>query len=204
MNKELRYEISDWHQLSKCLSNNTTKTHIEVSDIVNNCVLTGIKISLIHEDFGALFTCVLNAKGNMISETAPNIVYQLDAQTILDELYKYGYVITYKAGKSISTKQLNYLMTLRKLHFDKLRILSVYDVDRFGHNIHTQYIVAFNSNKNKYWLNNAYSCSRNEFIESIYNGSACNISGISKKENYDWSWLYNFVANIDDVLSDNG
>ena len=39
----LRYNISDWHQAAECLSNNSTKLHIAVSDYIQNDSLGGTK-----------------------------------------------------------------------------------------------------------------------------------------------------------------
>lgn len=203
-NLPLRYKISDWHQLTKCKSNNSNKLKIEVSDFIQDNRLNGVRISIVHSDFGPLFTCVLNATGSIVDSLQDNITFEFTPIQILSELSKYGFLVTYKPVEVLPSSQLDYLITLSQLGYDKIRILNVYSyVGSTGDKSFKWYVVAFNADKNKYWLNNDYSPSDKEFVAAMKNGSAMNISGISKTKSWSWSWLYGYVANILDVLEDN-
>ncbi len=199
--KPLRYKISKWDQLSKVLSNNSKKLHITVAHLLDRR-LTGQRISVIHDDFGCLFSCVLQAKGDIVNELNDNIVIEFTPTQILSELEKYGFFVTYDPEKEVSSSQLNYLITLRGLGYDKIRILNTYTYFH-GEQVFKWYIVAFKIKENADWINNAYAASEKEFLTALENGSAINISNISQTNNYTWSWLYGYVANIDDILEDN-
>lgn len=195
----LRYKISAWSQLSKCLSNNSKSLHIVVSEFIQDSRLLGTRISVEHDEFGPLFTCLVNATGVLLSSNEKGVVPELLPSQILSELSKFGFLVTYNPITGLTSSQIEFLLTIKQLHFDKIRILSVYDEI----NSSKEYVVAFNSHSNGDWLNNAYSPSQSEFIHSIGEGTAFNISKINDKNNiYNWSWLYGFVANIDDVVYD--
>lgn len=198
----LRYSISSLRQLPSCRSNNSKALRIKVSDFLQNSVLSGMRISLEHDGLGTLFACVVNAGGSLVSiadgHSAP---YQLSPTEILLELRKYGFLITYNPRSTLSGDQLQYLMTLKGLHFDKIRVLEVRHVTSLV-TAYTRHIVVFNVSNNPNWLSNTYAASTAEFDTAIQNGSAIDITNISVTKQYDWTWL-DYVANIDDILADN-
>ena len=197
----LRFRISDWHQLKDCKSNNSDKLHITVSDIINDRRLTGLRICLNHSDIGVLFACVLGCKGDIVDEMTDNITFELTPNQILCELYKYGFQIEYRPSHHIPSSQLDYLITLDKLGFEKIRVLNTYKYKN-GVKQFKWYVVAFNSSNNPYWLNNDYCPSFEELSKALDNGSALNISAISNRNNWSWAWL-DYVANINDILEEN-
>lgn len=203
MPRPLRYEISDWHQLSKCQSNNSRDLKIHVTDFIQDERLQGLRICLKHRVFGTLFACVLDSKGSMISNFAPNMVYELTKDQILAELRKYGYLITFKEYNTLPGNQLQYLMTLDQLGYDKIRILSVWSIEN-GCRKFEPNIVVFKVEPHPQWLNAGYSASLSEFTDALVDGSALNITNISNTLNFQWDWLVNWVADIDDILSNNG
>jgi len=187
--------------LSECKSNNSRDLSISVGDIIQDKRLRGLKILLNHIDFGPLFACVINAKGNMISELNDNLVAELTPQQILTELSKYGFLITFNPREHLPGNQLAYLQQLIGFGYDKIRILNVWKLVN-GVKAFNWYVVGFNANKNEFWLNNGYSPSDKEFMEALRNGSAINISAYSKTNNWSWSWL-DYIADIGDILEDN-
>lgn len=197
----LRYNISDWHQLSDTKSNNSRDLHISVTDIIQDARLTGLRIQLHHKSFGVLFACVLNAQGSMVTEFNDNLVVEFTAEQILAELRKYGYLITFEPRAHLPGNQLQYLMTLKRLGYDKLRIMQVYTYDITGTRQFQWYVIAFNIHDEN-WLNNGYSIPEKEFLDALKAGKCVNISAISKTQRWSWSWL-DYVANIDDILEDN-
>lgn len=194
----LRYEISDWNQASKCLSNTSRYLHIHVSSFVQNPILTGTRIKVVHDTYGDLFTCIVNGRGELI-DTNPK--YELSTDEILAQLAKYGFYIKYADEHRISNKQLDYLVTLNQLHFDKLRVLNVWKLDKSGIQEFKHHIVAFQSANKASWLNNDYSPSYAEFTDALADGSAMNLDGITETYRFVWDWL-TYVANIPDILED--
>lgn len=197
----LRYNISDWHQLSRCLSNNSRELKITVTDFVQNSKLSGLRISVVHPEFGTLFSTMLNAAGDIVSAEYVSSEYSLTNYEILNELAKFGFYVTYEGRTHLSAEQLQYLMTLDELHFNKLRKLTVW-VSASGFEPNTTVIVAFDANSHLSWMDNAYQPPKSELDAALIDGTAVNISNISDTCKYDWSWL-DYVANIQDILEDN-
>ena len=95
-----------------------------------------------------------------------------------------------------------YLMTLASLNYDKIRLLSVWKVEN-AQKVFNNYIVAFNIHANEQWLNASYSPSESEFVKALTDGSAINVTAMTKNLNFKWDWLYNWVADINDIIADN-
>lgn len=198
----LRYNISSWDQLTGVLSNNSTKLKITITDFIQNTELAGKRITVVHSDFGDLFTCVLNASGSLISPAEEGPVHEFTTTDIINELYKYGFIVSYNPRDHLPQDQLDYLVTLKGLHYDKIRTLSVWKYV-YGAKQSKTYVVAFNVDKVSEWINQNYSPNESEFVETLRNGDGINITAISDSRRYNWSWL-DYVANIDDILADNG
>lgn len=197
-----RYRIANWHQLCQCKSNSSKKLSIRVADFFNSTRLSGTRISIVDEDFGIVFAYVINAKGDIINPDENVSQFELDAATILQALNTYGFYVEYLPNRNLSGEQLSYLMTLKNLHYDKIRLLAVWDTKN-GIKEFKTYVTCFNSELNGDWLNSGYSPSINEFDAALNNGSAINITYISDTQGFQWDWLYNWVASIDDILSQN-
>ena len=198
---KLRYRISDWNQLSSCLSNNSRDLHISVTTFLNDSRLNGRRIKIYHDAFGTLFACLVKATGTLLSEDSSGIIPELTPGQILLELEKFGFIVEYDPIKNISGNQLEFLMTIDNLGFDKIRVLSVWS-SKLGIKESTIHIVVFQSKHNGDWLNSGYSPSESEFLESLSEGSCIDITTISKDSHYDWSWLYGYVGSIDDIIAD--
>ena len=197
----LRYNISNWKQLSNCLSNNSRALRITVTDFIQNTKLTGLRISVVHPEFGTLFSTVLHAEGDLISDDYVDSVDALTNEEILNELAKFGFYVTYEGRSHLSQGQLDYLVTLQTLHFNKLRRLTVRTPADPVKPDQTM-IVAFDANSHLDWMNNDYVPLKSDLDAALIAGTAINISTISDTCNYDWSWL-DYVASIEDILEDN-
>lgn len=198
-NAPLSFRISSWRQLNDCVSNLSRDIHIKVCQLVNSDVLTGLRISVEHKLWGVLFSCVMNAHGTLVQPGDDGQVHQISDADILAELYKYGFNIVYQAPKGLPGNQISYLMTLKGLGYDKLRVLRVNNGP--SDPCHC-YIVAFLTESHGDWLNAGYSPSFGEYQSALNDGTAINLSGVSETKSFNWSWLYGWVANIDDILSD--
>lgn len=200
MGEPLRYSITDWHQLKGIQSNNSRLLHIAVADLIQANILTGLRIQVKHEQYGPLYTVVLNAQGSIVSEVNNNVVVEPTTDEILAELNKWGFIVEFDQKLNLPQGQVDFLTELKALGYDKLRILPVYTM-RYGKKEYKPYIVVFNVTNNADWLINTYAASEQEFLKALKEGSAVNISATSKANIWSWGWL-DFVANIDDILND--
>ena len=192
----LRYNISDWHQLVDCKSNNSSNLRIAVSDLIQNTNIQGTRLSVQHATYGTLFTTVVGATGELVTPES-EVGRELTVDQILRELARYGFLVTFDAKAHLPGAQLQFLLTLQQLHYDKLRLLTV-----TSSNYARTYIVAFKIDMHPGWLDNTATATHREFTDAVADGSAFNISTISEAENYRWDWL-DYVANIDDIIADN-
>lgn len=203
MSNPLSYNITDWHQLSKGVKSNTSdKLSIKIADLTQNDEITGLRLSVCHEKFGILFSYVIDAQGSIVTEINDNLVYELSTNQILSELKKYGFNITYDEKANLPSDQLDFLKELLSLGFDKLRILGVWKLVN-GVKQYKHYLIVFNVKQNPAWITNTYVASFSEFTEALRNGSCVNVSATGKANRWSWNWL-DFVANIQDILDENG
>ena len=198
----LRYNISSWQQLPGCLSNNSRELKISVSAMIDEH-LSGEVIKVVHTKYGVLFACLVNASGDLLTCTYTNVLPDLTTQQILVELRKYGFIVTFNPQEHLDGDQMDYLMTLNELGFDKIRIMNVYSYKKDGSVEFVPKVVAFTiREETSDLLNNGYSITMVKYLDALNNGRAINISGISSKKKFRWDWL-TFVANISDILKDN-
>lgn len=194
----LRYEISNWDQAVQCLSNNSTKLHIRISHINNNQNFSGIRIAVEHDIYGILFSTVIQAEGEIITPLGDD---ELTTDDILVQLSKFGFLITYAYNDRMTEEQIEYLITLDGLKFDKIRVLPVVEYNRIGSREVKMYVVVFQSDKLPKWLNENIAISRSEFLNALGKGSALNLEGISETKKFVWDWL-TFVGTIKDIIND--
>nr|DAG57693.1 MAG TPA: hypothetical protein [Caudoviricetes sp.] len=202
MNEPLRYNISDWHQLTSCQSNTCRDLRILISDFIQDDRLSGVRIQIYHDNYGVIFSYITNASGTMLScHPDCNMHSEFSTSLILSELAKYGFFVTFNPKPYLSGDLLQYLMSIKSFGFDKLRILSVYTIENHIQK-YKSYVVAFNVDLNPKWLDTMYCASNDEFLKSIANASALNISALSQTRKWNWSWL-DYIADINDILEDN-
>lgn len=197
----LRYKISSWRQLPQVQSNNSKKLHIHVTDFVQSHRLHGFRISVEHDELGTMFSYILDAKGSIVTPY-PNLSQQLTPAFLLSELARFGFLVDYNPSKTLSGSQLDFLMTLNQLHFDKIRVMPVWDSSS-GVKEFTDHVVVFQAQAHGDWLNNGYSPSISEYTKGITSGSAIDVGIISEAQGLDWSWLVGWVGSIPDILKEN-
>lgn len=203
LQEPLQYKISSWRQLPNCLSNNSRELRIHVTDFFNNTELRGFRISLEHTSMGVLFCCVLQARGTLVTDEDEYGASELTPDEILKELRKYGFLITYEPIKGLSGNLIDYLITLDKLGYDKIRMLNVWHYTSNGSTESVTKIVAFQANPLGNWLNNGYSPTEKEFLKALDDGTAINLTDTSRTKNFRWDWLYGNVLSIEDVIEVN-
>ena len=202
----LRYNISNWLQLSECKSNNSTDLYITVKQVFDDGShrLTGTIILVQHNQYGVLFACLVNSNGSLLTpDPISGIIKEFSTDEILAELNKFGFIVTFEINQHLSGDQISYLITLSGLDYDKIRRLDVYEYNRYGEKLFSEYIVAFNVDKCSEWLDANYVCRKTDFLNKLNEGGAINLTDVSITKSFDWTWL-TYVANIDDIIEDNG
>ena len=202
MSNPLRYNISNWLQLSECKSNNSTDLYITVKQVFDDGShrLGGTIILVNHNQYGTLFACLVNATGTLLTpDPDSGIIREFTTEEICKELYKFGFDVTFSINQHLSGDQISYLITLSDLGFDKLRMLEVQQLD----GRYANYLVAFNVEKCPDWIRNDFTCGRKPFLEALNSSGAMNLTDLKQTKGFDWTWL-TYVANIDDIIEDNG
>lgn len=195
----LQYQISDWFQLSKCQSNNCPELRIKVSRYMQNVDIEGTKIEILHPKYGVLFAYTILPKGKLISTFKHCKCDVFNTNVLLNELQRYGFYVDFVEENHLSSNVVRLLKTIQGLKFDKIRLMTVHeDNDK---SVSDLYITAFNITGHDQWLNAGYSPSRSEWESAILDGSAMNVSGLFEAQKYNWSWIYNGIFDIDQLLS---
>ena len=197
-NNNLHYEISDWKQLTKCLSNNSNELRISVCNYVQNSDIEGTKISVVHPHYGVLFSYTIDPIGKLVTDIDSEDIEVVNTQILLNELKRYGFEVVYKEEEHLPESQVDLLRSIQKLNFDKLRLCVVHDGDVVEKRV---CIIAFNIIGNEHWLNAGYSPNKYELHKAILDGSALNVSGLTDVHKYSWDWLYNVIIDLNDLLS---
>lgn len=166
--------------------------------------MSGTIVSVEHKDFGTVFACLVNSSGSILSPVAYEFMPELTTDQILAELYKFGFDIEFKPENNIPGDQLEFLMTVDRLGYQKIRTLCVYHYDNGKTRVAKNHVVLFNvvENVNENWLNNTYACSEKEFTERLRDGSCMDLCNLSEERKFNWGWL-TYVANIFDILRNN-
>ena len=193
----LRYSISSWKQASKCLSNSSKWLKITVTELCDKINLEGLRISVEHQKYGVLFAYVVNAKGDIVYGIGDKV---LTTDEILQQLAQYGFLITWAQNDRVTGPQIEYLLTLLKLGYSKVRVLEVWSVEN-NIDVYTRHVVAFNPEKHPEWISTDYYAALKEYAEATMDGSAIDVEMISSAKDFDWSWL-TYVANIEDIVAD--
>lgn len=206
MSRPLHYNISNWLQLSECKSNNSADLFITVKQVIDDGShrLQGTIILVNHNQYGTLFACLVNSKGSLLTpDPESGIIKEFSTDEICKELYKFGFDVTFEINQHLSGSQISYLITLSGLNYDKIRRLPVFEYDRLGNKVFSDYIVAFNVEQCADWLDANYVCAKKPFLEKLNDGVAVNLTHMSQTQLFDWTWL-TYVADIDDIIEDNG
>ena len=197
----LTYQISSWTQIGSCLSNTDRKLHASCSKIVAS-TLEGTVVRVDHEDFGCLFSYLVDGEGSSLSDLP---VTFLSTQDILAQLKRLGFYIIYKEEQHLPGDMLNYLATLDGLGYDKIRVLYL-DVPPVMPGEAAEPIwcvVAFKVAAHPEWIHNTYRAQESELVQGALAGTAINISAISKEKKFNWGFLKDYVLNIKDILEEN-
>ena len=203
MSEPLRYNISNWLQLTECKSNNSTDLYITVKQVIDDGShrLSGIIIMVNHLQYGNLFTCLINSSGSLLTpDPISGIIKEFSTDEICAELYKFGFDVTFHINQHLSGDQISFLMTVNDLGYNKLRRLYVQDKPDGRY---SEYIVVFNVEKCPKWIDLDFVCGKKHFVDALISSGAMNLTDLEQTKGFDWTWL-TYVANIEDIIRDNG
>lgn len=203
-NCKLRYEIDSWDQITGCQSNNSPKLHLTY-DVALGRSLSGQIIRVEHDDYGCLFSYVVEASGVDVSCSSNGTVFQLTTDELLMELEKYGFIVRFSTCLQISDAQYQLLMSSQLLGMSKIRIMYVDMTEkrnRFDDNYERKpYLAMFKTDKLPMWLSNGKVCSKQEFEDALAKGYAVNLTECEGGlHGNDWSFLTDKVLNVSDIL----
>lgn len=193
----LQYSISSWEQAQKCLSNNSKDLSIKIIDFFNNKDIDGKLITVKHKLHGILFAAMIDGKGRMISDSDDegSSLEWLDTTSILSQLEKFGFDITFSEEKHLSGQQYELIATMLKLGLDKLTKIRVSKDNN-------EKVVAFNSSKCTDLLTFGIKISLTQFNKLIEEGIVLNLSSVTYKDTFDWDWLI-YVSDIKKIMDAN-
>ncbi len=195
--KEYSYNISDWNQATKCLSNNSRHLYIAVDQLIGS-ELHGTLVSVKHTLFGTLFACIVSGSGDIVSSESSMLgtLEWLTTDDVLKQLAKFGFDIQFNKRQHLSDEQLLFLSTVNKLGFDHLARFRIVDDNSIK-------IAAFNANNPA--IVQLIDTGHNPlplFANTLYSMLSSGQAMIVPSDNYSWDWL-NYVANIQDILDEN-
>lgn len=203
-NDKLRYEIDSWDEITGCQSNNSPKLHLTY-DVALGRSLSGQIIRVEHDDYGCLFSYVVEASGVDVSCAPNGTVFQLATDELLMELEKYGFIVKFSKCLQLSDAQYQLLMSSQLLGMSKIRIMYVDMTEkrnRFDDDYERKpYLVMFKTDKLPMWLSNGKVCSKQEFEDALAKGYAVNLTECEGGlHGNDWSFLTDKVLNVSDIL----
>ena len=196
MKQPLRYSISEWDQLTQCLSNSSRDIKIKVSHI-DDKRFSGTTIKVTHAKYGVLFAYTVDIDSNITFKNEYGIYNELTSDEIIAELEKYGFFISFEHFPSVKKEQIDYLESVKRLGFTKMRLLEV--IDSRG-SIEKAYI-AFKTGFDDNLLVNRYKVSKKAFGELAASGSICLLTDCLQGISFSWRFLDGYIFNIEDVIS---
>ena len=203
MSLPLRYKICRWPQAVKCLSNNSRKLKIKVTELLSNKYIHGMMIEVKHAEIGTLFAAVIQGEGEIVSNKTKegDVLPWMTTSEILKQLLKFGFDITYTERLTLDSQTLDLLITLRNLGYDKVTKLVVACRKEDGTRILKSTPVAIKSEYNQDKLVYGTSISYKLFTKRVISDSIYNLQDISN-DTIKWDWI-DAMYGIDDILADN-
>lgn len=200
----LQYNITDWHQLTQCHSNLSRDLSIKVSSLLQNDMLTGTRIAVVHELFGPIFTTVFTPTGSMVwsEKDDPQTVFSLTTDQILMELHKWGFIVTYQQMYCLPEDQLAYIVAIQELGYTTIRTITPFH-SVLGQPVFSTRIVAFViASTTTEWIDITFKPRDSAYTDALTQGQAIDLGSRSKSP-WDWAWLTSVVS-ISSILAQNG
>lgn len=199
MSRTLRYKITSWLQLNQCLSNHDPDLRASGIRIMDDR-LQGTVVRVTHKKYGCLFAYLVDGTGVDVKDSPMPL---LTPEEILYELRRFGFFIMYDVIGTLPGEVIEYLITLDKLGYDKIRYMLISEPTLFDTEKDPEYFVtAFKVSEHPDWINNSYRARKDEFQDALMDGTAINITAISKEKHFNWSFLGDYVLNISDIIEE--
>lgn len=202
MSKTLRYKISNWSQITDCLSNNSRNLYLSLNKIIDGNRLKGQLLQVNHASYGTLFAAMIIGSGQLITETDDegNIIPFLTTKEILKQIQKFGFIVEYDVKSNLPSPTIALLSTLYELKYDKITVVQV----RIRSTESSSYIwkpqtIVMKSEFNTDIIN--YRC---KITEKLFKDKLAKntIMNVSNEEGINWDWV-TYTANISDILDEN-
>ncbi len=203
MSLPLRYKICRWPQAVKCLSNNSRKLKITVTELFNSNSIKGLLIKVRHINYGTLFAAMIEGQGDLVTDTTKegDIIPWMSTNEILVQLKKFGFDITYVEKLSLDTPTLEFLMKLKSLGYDKITRMVVMFRELDGTLSAKTLPLAIKSEHNVDKLTFGCQITAKKFYQRCADGYIYNMQDKDEMK-LKWRWI-DAIYNIDDILSEN-
>lgn len=202
--KPLLYAIDDWHQLPNAKSNTDPTLKIKVTDFVNSDVFQGVRVQVIHPQYGVLLSFMSNATGRLVSYDKNAF---LTTNQILLALKQFGFDIRFKENVAVNPATFQFLQGAKEAGYTHVRWAIKYHTINQPKTMtgnclalecarkHQRIVICFNENRRPELLN--------QYIPPIkeFGGDIMEVSP-DRNRNLDFSWL-DVPMHIDSVLTDN-
>lgn len=194
-----RYAIDNWRQAVNARSNNDPTLRIKVTDFVSSMILQGLRIQVVHPQYGIVFACLTEANGRLVNSTDS---VGLTTTQIIAALTQLGFDITFKETIQVEGPTREFLVAARDagythVRYAPVRVRSLAPTTR-NQLVTVDRVVCFNENKNPELLK--------QYIKPIVPTQnlkmAIMIVSPNNNPNLNFNWL-TMPMEIQSVLTDN-
>ena len=201
MSQPLRYQITNWDQVTECFSNNSKNLYLTISKLRDNPTIRGDVIKVNHTKYGVLFAAILNGDGKLLNTYTEDYLPLpfMSTQMILRELERFGFIIKYDVKNHLPADILTFLSTVDNLGYDKITKVCLETKFEHSAKMWLPTTIIMKSRYNDDLLTYGCRISRKVFEEKL---TANVVMNIEHEANMSWDWV-TYIANIEDILSEN-
>lgn len=199
----LRYEISNWDQITNCLSNNSKALSLSLSKVIDGNAMRGLVVKVNHANYGTLFAAMIKGSGQLLTDKDEEgqILPFLTTDEILKQIEKFGFIISYVERAHLNNETLVFLNNVKQLGFDKITRVQVETRTEYGAKIWVPRILVIKSQYNTDLLKFDCNLSLKDFCDKLANNWIMNVTYLHS-ENVTWDWV-TYIANIIDIINEN-
>ncbi len=199
----LRYEISNWDQITNCLSNNSKALSLSLSKVIDGNAMRGLVVKVNHANYGTLFAAMIKGSGQLLTDKDEEgqILPFLTTDEILKQIAKFGFIISYVERAHLNNETLVFLNNVKQLGFDKITRVQLETRNEYWAKAWTPKILVIKSQYNTDLLKFDCSLPIKNFNEKLANNWIMNVTDLDA-ENVTWDWV-TYIANIIDIINEN-
>lgn len=145
---------------------------------------------------------MIQGSGSILStkDEQGNDIPFMTTDQILKELQRFGFIVFYDVKRNLPTNILAFLSTVNNLGFDKItRVCLQSQEEETGTIVWRPTILVIKSADNSDLLEFDCKLTRKAFNKKLTDNTIMNVT---HEDNMKWDWL-TYIANIDDILSEN-